>query len=43
MQIHPKIHDLLNRLKSGDDFVITTHKGSDPDGIGSELALDFLL
>ncbi len=35
-----KIFDLL---KSKNDFILTTHKGCDPDGIGSELALSFLL
>jgi bifunctional oligoribonuclease and PAP phosphatase NrnA len=34
---------LLDLLKSKNDFILTTHKGSDPDGIGSELGLSFLL
>lgn len=34
---------LLDRFIKGNNFVLTTHKGSDPDGIGSELALNFLL
>ena len=35
--------ELLNQLHQNDNFIITTHKGCDPDGIGSELGLDFLL
>lgn len=37
------ITQLLNHLKNNDNFIITTHKSCDPDGIGSELGLDFLL
>jgi len=34
---------LLALLKSGDNYILTTHKNCDPDGIGSELGLFFLL
>lgn len=34
---------LLDLLKSKDNFILTTHKSCDPDGIGSELGLSFLL
>ncbi|MBK8395197.1 MAG: bifunctional oligoribonuclease/PAP phosphatase NrnA [Leptospiraceae bacterium] len=34
---------LLNVLKTGNDFILTTHRGCDPDGIGSELGLSYLL
>ena len=34
---------LVDRLLKEDKFVITTHRGADPDGLGSELALDFFL
>ena len=37
------LSELLNRLHQNDNFIITTHKSCDPDGIGSELGLDFLL
>jgi len=37
------LNELLNRLHQNDNFIITTHKSCDPDGIGSELGLDFLL
>ncbi|MDX1960571.1 MAG: bifunctional oligoribonuclease/PAP phosphatase NrnA [Leptospiraceae bacterium] len=35
--------DLLSNLRSKNNFILTTHKSSDPDGIGSELGLYFLL
>ncbi|MBP6739229.1 MAG: bifunctional oligoribonuclease/PAP phosphatase NrnA [Leptospiraceae bacterium] len=34
---------LLNVFKTGNDFILTTHKSCDPDGIGSELGLSYLL
>lgn len=34
---------LLVRLLSEDRFLLTTHRGPDPDGLGAELALDSLL
>jgi bifunctional oligoribonuclease and PAP phosphatase NrnA len=34
---------LLSHIKQNDNFIITTHKSCDPDGMGSELGLDFLL
>lgn len=37
------VHQLLDLLKANNNFIITTHKSCDPDGIGSELGLDFLL
>jgi phosphoesterase RecJ-like protein len=38
-----EFNKLLNLLKSKNDFVLTTHKSCDPDGIGSELGLSYLL
>jgi len=35
--------NLLHIFQTGDDFIITTHKNCDPDGIGAELGLDYLL
>lgn len=35
--------NLLKRLLAGDRFLLTTHRGPDPDGIGAELALEYLL
>jgi hypothetical protein len=35
--------ELLSQIKKNDNFIITTHKSCDPDGMGSELGLDFLL
>lgn len=34
---------LLEVFKKGNDFILTTHKSCDPDGIGSEIGLSFLL
>ena len=34
---------LLDRLKSLDTFLLTTHRKADPDGLGAELGLDHLL
>lgn len=34
---------LLRIFQLEDNFIITTHKNADPDGLGSELGLEFLL
>ncbi|MEM7184798.1 MAG: bifunctional oligoribonuclease/PAP phosphatase NrnA [Spirochaetota bacterium] len=34
---------LLEAIKSGDQYILTTHKNCDPDGIGAELGMSFLL
>lgn len=34
---------LLRRLLEGNHFVLTTHRNADPDGLGSEIGLDYLL
>jgi bifunctional oligoribonuclease and PAP phosphatase NrnA len=38
-----QFEELLNTLKEKNNFIITTHTSCDPDGIGSELALSYLL
>jgi len=34
---------LLDRLLKEDQYIITTHRNPDPDGLGAELALEYLL
>ncbi len=38
-----RLESLYQRLSSSNDFLLTTHQNSDPDGIGSEIGLLFLL
>ena len=38
-QIHTKIKTLAQKIHSGQSFVLTTHKRSDGDGLGSMMAL----
>ncbi len=38
-----EFESLLYLFKTKDNFILTTHRGPDPDGIGAELGLDLLL